>query len=169
MKKNSNVREYFSKVIGLAMESAEMVVDPKDRAVAYAQIANALATTGLIITGESQLEAVLDTTQSNVSETNEEAQEAVEEVQETAEEVKEETVQEVEKAQESEEQTKEAELDPEVQEAVKYVNDLLEEYEYDEIEAQVAEFAPGVYSTMEDITEDNIVAFAQHLKELIEG
>lgn len=178
----ANIKEIFLTTINKGLEATSLISDPKDKALAYAQIARALATTGLVrdavlpkdvdITIEENKEAIKEeakkatkkkTSQKQKSKQAEETKEESQpEVQETAEPEAQETVETP-----AEDQETEKELDwDDVTEEVDILNDFKGTYGDDAINECIRAFSDNVLVSIEDITPANIKAFVTYLNML---
>lgn len=177
----ASVSQMFVNMINEGINTAKTITSAKDKALVYAELAKALAMTGLV--GES----------SSANATPEEVKEALQEKPKTKQKtkakeeavkeevVKEETIASEEKT-EKEKTMKEAaaESDDEIvdewteemiekfSEQLEAVQQLQEEYDEDTINECVQAFSEGVLNSIEDITPLNIDGFLAYMKMLIE-
>jgi len=164
------LKEYFSKSITEAFSSADKIIEPKDKALAYAEIAKAIAMTGAISSNTS----VAGETSKN--ETKVSPKESLKE--ETAKvESKKETKKEAPKAK-PEPPKEEVPKEPVVgEEWTEEMNEMfasqiikfqgfLESYGEENIMQCVDAFSEGQFSSLEDITPLNIDAFISYIEQL---
>lgn len=159
----TNVKTIFETTLNEAIKAAKNVIDAKDRALAYAEIAKALAMTGLIgtIGEQSAEETVKETAKQAIAEkppvVNEKAKKEAAPVEKMTEEETEESV-----WTEADIKAKSKELD--------FITSIRKAYGEEELVECLDAFSNGALTSVEeDITPDNIDAFVIYLNDLLES
>lgn len=171
----ASVNQMFAQMMSEGMNATKAISDPKDRALACAELAKALAMTGLIV--------IDDTPAATVS--AEEAKEALKEKPKIKQKPakKDEPVKEEAPAEDAETEEEEAAAteDGEVEvvdkwteemiemfsEQLEAVQQLQEEYDEETIDECVQNFSEGVLNGIEDISPLNIEGFLAYMQMLI--
>lgn len=180
----ATVNEMFVNLINEGIKATKTISDPKDKAVACAELAKAIATTGLVFIADSPTETSEDTApnkealkekpkskQAKKKETTaKETKEEVKETEETAEEpdIKEEAVAAI---KETEVEIVDEWTDEMVElfsEQLAFVQQIQEEYDEETINEIVQMFSEGVLNSIEDITPLNIDGFIEYFNMLLE-
>jgi hypothetical protein len=168
----ATVNEMFASAISEARKSAEMIADHKDKAMAYAAIASALAQTGLV--SIQKTDAPVDAAKEKApakeekpATTKKNADKMKRQPQDIAPPAEEEKPKAEEKKDEpkfTEEWTEQAEAH--FGEELEYITKFSENWGDDGLDECIKEFSDGVLKTANDINPLNIVALVQYLKEL---
>lgn len=174
----ANINEIFVKVLNEGIQSANVISDPKDKSIAYAELAKAIAMTGLVSIGDKSEE--IDVTEAKEAlrekakpaKTKAKKQEAEPEQQQekASEEASNHQVQEESSEKETTEITEEwtEEMIEMFKEQLDFIRGLQEEYDEEIIDECVRNFSEGQFNSIDDITPLNIEGFAAYMKMLIE-
>ena len=177
----ASVKEIFNSMIGKAIENAGLIESPRDKAMAYAAIAQALATTGKIgddvaISKESKpAKQAKNADKLKRQPKNLEPEDVKEE--EKAEEKPKEDVEETTSAEEPVAEAPDTEEDNEWTdeaqdkhaEELEYLEEFIEKWGEDGLAECVKEFSKGTLKNgFDDVTPGNIKAIVIYLKEIVD-
>lgn len=166
----ANISTIFESTINKAIQSAENVTDFKERALVYAEISKALAMTNMVFGSVSEESATKEAlkpsdpviTESEAKTAEKPKAKATTKAKATA---KKEPVKEV---IEEEDSPWTEEAMEEHAEALEFIQDLIEEYDSEQIVICLKEWSQDTIDDISDITPDNIDAFVIYLQELLE-
>ena len=174
----ATISQMFVNLVNDGIKASKAISDPKEKALACAELAKALAMTGLVSTlsGDSEAQEVAETKEALKNKPKgkqkpvKEEEPEVEETQEVEDEVVE-----TEKEAETEEAVTDVELVDEwteemielKAEQLEFIQQLQEEYDEETINECVRNFSEGVLNSIEEISPLNIDGFVAYMEMLI--
>lgn len=168
----ATISQMFVNLVNDGIKASKAISDPKEKALACAELAKALAMTGLVSTlsGDSEAQEVAETKEALKNKPKgkqkpvKEEEPEVEETQEVEDEVveTEEAVTDVELVDEWTEEMIELKA-----EQLEFIQQLQEEYDEETINECVRNFSEGVLNSIEEISPLNIDGFVAYMEMLI--
>lgn len=144
--------ELFTRTVRSALKASENIADQDKKAAVLAEVAKALAMSGMV---DSKRKQEMPEPEETVKEEAVEKEEVEEEVEEAEEEAEEETVW-------TEEMKKKYE------DELEFLQQVVDEYDEEEVNDVIEAFSEGTLKTIDDVTPENIEALVAYINSLLE-
>ena len=156
------IKELFVNAINSATESAKLIVESKDKALAYAEIAKALSMTGLVKENTIPIneEISVKSGRESLKEESTKAKKAETKVIEKAA-VETKTVE-----KDDDDEWTEAMIEK-YKEDSDFIQNVIDDYGEEAMTQGIKDFSEKIYTSLDDITLLNIQAFVSYLKSLL--